>query len=190
MAARIIIAIGAASGGIEPLRRITEDLPRNCGATIFVVLHSGAAGLLPEILSWRGKLPVEFARDGVAIKSGRIYVAPPDFHMLVGSGRFQLTQSPKLHSVRPAIDLTFASVAREYGDRALGIVLSDTGTDGAVGLLEIEKHGGRTLVQEPRAAAQPAMPEAAIAAASPESLSVEDIRDLVSEFCSRNLSAA
>jgi CheB methylesterase len=75
MVAQAIVAVGAAGGGIEPLRRITERLSRNCGATVFVVMHSGAASFLPEILSWHGKLPVEFAREGAPIEAGRIYVA-------------------------------------------------------------------------------------------------------------------
>lgn len=190
MATHPIIAVGVAGGGLEPLRRITEDLPRNCGATIFVVMHAGAASLLPEILGWHGKLPVEFARNGVVIRSGCIYVAPPDFHMLVEDGHIKLDRGPKIHSVRPAIDPTFASVAHAYGDRVMGIILSGAGTDGAAGLVEIEKHGGRALVQDPRTASSPAMPEAAIAADSPESLSVEVIRDQVSKFCSRVLFAA
>jgi two-component system chemotaxis response regulator CheB len=183
MIAHTIIAVGAASGGLEPLRRITEDLPKNCGATIFVVMHSGVASLLPEILGWQGKMPVEFARDGGAIRIGRIYVAPPDFHMLIADGRIHLTRGPKVHSVRPAIDPTFASIAHEYGNRVMGIILSGAGTDGSAGLLEIEKHGGCVLVQDPRAASLPSMPEAAIAADAPKVLSVEDIRDRVSEFC-------
>jgi two-component system chemotaxis response regulator CheB len=188
MVARAIIAIGVASGGLEPLRRITENLPRNSGVTIFVVMHSGAASLLPDILGWHGKLPVEFARDGVTIKSGCIYVAPPDFHMLVADGRIHLTHGPKIHSVRPAIDPTFASIAQEYGERAMGIILSGAGTDGATGLVEIEKQGGCVLVQDPRTASLPSMPSAAIAADAPESLSVEGIRDRVSEFCLQGLS--
>ena len=178
-----IIAIGASGGGIEPLRRITEQLPRDCGATVFVVMHSGAASFLPDILSWHGALPVRFAIDGEQIEGRRIYVAPPNFHMLVDSGHIRLNKGPRLHSVRPAIDPMFASVASAYGRRVMGVVLSGSGSDGAAGLLDIEKHGGRALVQDPREAASPSMPEAALAADSPECLSVEEIRVQVAEFC-------
>jgi two-component system, chemotaxis family, protein-glutamate methylesterase/glutaminase len=185
MVAHSIVAVGAASGGLEPLRRITERLPRSCGATVFVVMHSGAASFLPEILSWHGKLPVEFARDGAPIKAGRIYVAPPDHHMCVEADHIWLNQEPRLHNVRPAIDPMFASVAQAYGDRVMGIVLSGAGSDGAAGILEIEKLGGCALVQDPRQATSSSMPEAAIAADAPECLSIEDIGVRVTEFCSR-----
>jgi two-component system chemotaxis response regulator CheB len=185
MIASAIIAVGAASGGLEPLRRITEQLPRNCSATLFVVMHSGAASFLPEILSWHGKLPVEFARDGAAIKAGRMYVAPPNYHMCVAADHISLNQGPRVHSVRPAIDPMFASVAKAYRERVMGIVLSGAGTDGAAGIVEIERLGGCALVQDPRHAASPSMPEASIAADAPECLSIEDIAARVSEFCSR-----
>jgi two-component system, chemotaxis family, protein-glutamate methylesterase/glutaminase len=185
MVAHAIVAVGAAGGGIEPLRRITERLPRNCGATVFVVMHSGAASFLPEILSWHGKLPVEFARDGAFIKAGRIYVAPPDHHMCVVADHIRLNQMPRIHNVRPAIDPMFASVAQAYRKRVMGIVLSGAGKDGAAGIVEIERFGGRALVQDPRQATSPSMPEAAIAADAPECLSVEDIAVRVTGFCSR-----
>ena len=187
MIAHPIVAVGASGGGLEPLRRITERLPRNCKATVFVVMHSGAASLLPEILSWHGKLAVDFAQDGAAIEAGRIYVAPPDHHMLVEAGHIRLNQEPRLHNVRPAIDPLFGSVARAYGERVIGVVLSGAGSDGAAGLAAIGDHGGAVLVQDPREASSPSMPEAAIAADSPERLSVEEIAVRVAAFCSRTL---
>jgi two-component system chemotaxis response regulator CheB len=185
MVGHTIVAVGAAYGGIEPLRRITERLPRNCGATVFVVMHSGAASFLPEILSWHGKLPVGFARDGALVNAGHIYVAPPDHHMCVAADHIRLNQRPRVHNVRPAIDPMFASVAKAYGKRVMGIVLSGSGRDGAAGIVEIERLGGRAVVQDPRHATSPSMPEAAIAADAPECLSIEDIAVRVAEFCSR-----
>lgn len=185
MVANAIVAIGAAGGGLEPLRRITERLPRNCRATVFVVMHSGAASLLPEILSWHGKLAVEFARAGDPVKAGRIYVAPPDHHMCVVADHISLNQKPRVHNVRPAIDPMFASIAKAYRERVMGIVLSGAGKDGAAGIVEIERLGGCALVQDPRQAMSPSMPEAAIAADAPESLSIEDIAVRVLAFCSR-----
>ena len=185
MVAHAIVALGAAGGGLEPLRRVTERLPRNCGATVFVVMHSGAASFLPEILSWHGKLPVEFARDGAPIKAGRIYVAPPDHHMCVVADHIKLNQEPRVHNVRPAIDPMFASVANAYRRRVMGIVLGGAGTDGAAGIVEIERLGGCALVQDPRQATSPSMPEAAIAADAPECLSIEDIAIRLTAFCLR-----
>jgi two-component system chemotaxis response regulator CheB len=148
-------------------------------------MHSGAASLLPEILSWHGKLPVEFALQGAPIKAGHIYVAPPDHHMRVGADHIRLNQEPRIHNVRPEIDPMFASVAKAYGKRVMGIVLSGAGSDGAAGIVEIERLGGCALVQDPRQAAVPSMPQAVIAADAPECLSIEDIAVRLSEFCSR-----
>ena len=184
MAAHSIVAVGASGGGLEPLRRITERLPRNCAATVFVVMHSGAASFLPEILSWHGKLRVEFAREGDFIAPGRIYVAPPNHHMCVEARHIRLNQGPRVHGVRPAIDPMFASVANAYGRQVMGIVLSGAGSDGAAGIVEIGRLGGCALVQDPRQATSPSMPQAALAADLPESLSVESIATRVIEFCS------
>jgi len=186
MVAHAIVAVGAAGGGLEPLRRITERLPRNCRATVFVVMHSGAASILPELLSWHGKLAVEFAHADALVRTGRIYVAPPDHHMCVEADRISLNQKPRVHNVRPAIDPMFASIAKAYRERVMGIVLSGAGKDGAAGIVEIERLGGCALVQDPRQATSPSMPEAAIAADSPECLSIEDIALRVTAFCSRD----
>jgi two-component system chemotaxis response regulator CheB len=185
MAANAIVAVGAAGGGLDPLRRITERLSRDCGATVFVVMHSGAASLLPEILSWHGKLAVEFAHAGDPVRAGRIYVAPPDNHMCVVADHISLNHKPRVHNVRPAIDPMFASIAEAYRERVMGIVLSGAGKDGAAGIVEIERLGGFALVQDPRQATSPSMPEAAIAADAPECLSIEDIAIRVMAFCSR-----
>jgi two-component system chemotaxis response regulator CheB len=185
MVAHAIVAVGAAGGGLEPLRRITERLPRNCGATVFVVMHSGVASLLPEILSWHGNIEVEFGRAGVRVKAGRVYVAPPGHHMCVVADHISLNQKPRVHNVRPAIDPMFASIAEAYGKRVMGIVLSGAGKDGAAGIVEIERLGGCALVQDPRQATSPSMPKAALAADAPESLSIEDIAIRVMAFCSR-----
>ena len=182
MTANAIVVIGAAVGGIDPLRRITEALPRNCGASIFIVMH-WSSSVLPEILGWHGSLPIVIGRDSALIEAGHIYVAPQDHHMLVEIDRIRLNQGPKVHSVRPAADLLFASAAEIHGKRVIGIVLSGAGSDGAIGLEMIKQHGGCSLVEDPRDATSPSMPAAAIAADSPECLRIEDLARRVSEFC-------
>jgi len=183
MTANAIVVIGAAVGGLDPLRRITEALPRNCGASIFIVMHWSYPGVLLEILGWHGSLPIVVGHDGALIEAGHIYVAPQDHHMLVEIDRIRLNQGPKVHSVRPAADLLFASAAETHGKRVIGIVLSGAGSDGAIGLEMIKQHGGCALVEDPRDATSPSMPAAAIAADSPECLRIEDLARRVSEFC-------
>ena len=104
--------------------------------------------------------------------------------MCVEARHIRLNQGPRVHGVRPAIDPMFASVANAHGRRVMGIVLSGAGSDGAAGIVAIERLGGCALVQDPRQASSPSMPQAALAADSPESLSVEDIATRVIEFCS------
>jgi two-component system chemotaxis response regulator CheB len=83
-----IVVVGASAGGLAPIRRITEALPVTCKATLFIVLHTGRIpSSLPEILSWHGKMPVEFGQNGAQIEKGHIYVAPSDWHMLVSANR-------------------------------------------------------------------------------------------------------
>jgi two-component system, chemotaxis family, protein-glutamate methylesterase/glutaminase len=145
-----IVVIGASEGGVDPLRQITEGLSLKCGASVFVVMHTGMIrSSLPEILRWHGRLAVEFGRDGSSIEPGRIYVAPADQHMVITVDHIQLTRNPMVHHTRPSIDPLFISAAEAFGKRVVGIVLSGTGSDGAAGLVAIVEHGGCSLVQEP-----------------------------------------
>jgi two-component system, chemotaxis family, protein-glutamate methylesterase/glutaminase len=181
-----VVAIGASAGGLDPVRLITEALPRNCGAAVIVVMHVGSGQSdLPEILNWHGKLPATFGREGEAIEPGRLYVAPPDRHMLVvAPGVIHLDAGPRVHNARPAIDPLFASVAGIYGRRVVGVVLSGRGEDGAAGLLMIHNRGGLALVQDPVEAAEPGMPAAAFARDDPEVLPIEQLSRRVFQFCS------
>lgn len=185
MVAHAIVVVGVSTGGLEPLRRIIEALPRECGASVFVVMHSGASpSILPQILGWHGRIEVSFAVDGALIEAAHVYVAPPDHHMVVDIDHIRLNQGAKVHSTRPAIDPLFASAANAHGNRVVGIVLSGEGTDGAAGLVAIKAHGGCALVEDPRDAPVPSMPAAAIAADSPERLHIGALARRVVEFCS------
>src|SRR5689334_890339 len=94
---RDIIVIGASAGGVEALKELVRDLPADLPAAIFVVLHIPAHGtsVLPQILSRRGPLPAVHPADGEPIAHGRIYIAPPDTHLLVGRGRVCLSRGPR-----------------------------------------------------------------------------------------------
>lgn len=179
-----IIVIAASAGGLKPLRRITAAIPAACRASIFIVLHFGKhPSDLPTILSWSSKLAVSFPQDGTPIQPGHIYVAPPDHHMILEAGRICLNQGPKVHFTRPAADPLFMSAAQVYGNQVIGIVLSGGDKDGAEGLRSIKEHGGKAVVQQPKEALDPSMPESAIARDHPDAcLSVEEIATLI-ESC-------
>lgn len=184
MVAHAIIVVGVSTGGLTPLRCIIEALPRNCSASVLVVMHSGAApSILPEILGWHAQINVAFAEDGASIEAAHVYVAPPDHHMIVDGDHIWLNQGPKVHSTRPAIDPLFTSAADAHGTRVVGVILSGGGTDGALGLAAIKAQGGCALVEDPRDAPSPSMPAAAIAADSPEALHIDALADRVAAFC-------
>lgn len=180
---RAIVLIGASNGGLDPLRRITEGLRRNVNAAVFVAMHESYPDMLPEMLGWHANLPVLFGQEGAPIASGHIYVAPPDHHMLLETDRIRINHGPRIHSVRPAADLLFGSAAEAHGRRVIGVVLSGAGCDGAAGLDMIKRHGGCALVEDPRDAPSPSMPEAALAADAPECLRIDDLARRVADFC-------
>jgi two-component system chemotaxis response regulator CheB len=159
-----IIVVGASAGGVEALADFAARLPAGLPAAVFVVLHMPAYGhsVLPEILNRRGPLPAAHPQDGEPIEMGRIYVAPPDYHLLMKAGYILLTRGPAENNHRPAIDTLFRSAARSYGPRVVGVVLSGTLDDGTSGLQAIKMRGGLALVQAPAEAMFAGMPQSAI----------------------------
>jgi two-component system, chemotaxis family, protein-glutamate methylesterase/glutaminase len=181
-----IVVIAASAGGLIPLRRIIATLPVPWSAAVFVVMHIGPhPSKLPYLLSSSGLWPASFARDGVLIEAGHVYVAPPDHHMVLELDRIRLSQGPKVHHTRPAADPLFISAAEAHGPRVMGIVLSGGHSDGAAGLRAIAKHGGAALIQDPEEAETPSMPRSAVMADHPDAcLPVEEIARRVRVFCS------
>lgn len=181
-----IIVIGGSSGGLKPLRAIIRALQPDSSASIFVVIHIGnQQSYLHDILARDTKIPVAAARDGDLIKPGHIYVAPPDYHMILDFGLIRLHYTSKIHFTRPAVDPLFESAAATYGDRVVGIVLSGGDGDGAQGLRAIKEHGGKVFVQDPTEAEVSSMPDSALNATDPNAwLPMESLAN-----CIRNLAA-
>ncbi|HET6765688.1 MAG TPA: chemotaxis protein CheB [Longimicrobiaceae bacterium] len=159
-----IVVIGASAGGVEALARLVSFLPPDLPAALFAVVHipPDATSVLPEILSRRGPLPAAHARDGEPIQPGRIYLAPPDRHLLVKDGHLRCTRGPRENATRPSVDPLFRTAAQAYGPRVVGVVLSGTLDDGTVGLRVVKQRGGVALVQDPLEALYPGMPTSAI----------------------------
>lgn len=164
MAGHDIIVVGASSGGIEVLRAMLAPLPKDFPAAIFVVLHipSESPSNLPAILERGSKLPASNPMDGESIRPGHVYVAPPDHHLLIHKGHMRVVRGPRENRSRPAIDPTFRSVARAYGGRVIGVILSGLLDDGSSGLFMVKKMGGIAIVQDPQDAAFGDMPRAAL----------------------------
>lgn len=164
MTKRTIIVVGASTGGVEAFKRLVARLPVNLGASLFIVWHMAPSvqGVLPQILSTVTKIPVQHAHDGEFVEMNRIYVAPPDHHMLLKDNRIRLSRGPKENRFRPAIDPLFRSAAHCYGSRVIGVILSGGLDDGTAGLWTIKQRRGMALVQDPEEAEMPSMPESAI----------------------------
>jgi len=131
---------------------------------VFIVLHVPPHGtsVLPRIISRSGPLPATHAWDGEPIRPGRIYVAPPDRHLLLKAGQVRVARGPTENSHRPAIDPLFRTAARRYGRRVIGVVLSGLLDDGTAGLLAIKERGGLAIIQHPDDALFPSMPRSAL----------------------------
>lgn len=144
-----IIVIGASAGGVEALQQIVATLPPDLPAAVFVVLHLGTAATssLPAILGRAGAWPVAHGVDGAEIEPGKVYIAPPDFHLLVGPGKIALSRGPRENRFRPAIDPLFRSAAIHYRNRVIGVILTGMLGDGAAGLWAIKEGGGTAVVQ-------------------------------------------
>lgn len=161
-----IIVIGASAGGVEALMRIAAELPGNLAASVFVAVHlpSGVKSALPDILNRAGPLPAAHPVDGEEIEPARIYVAPPDHHLLVEPGRVRVARGPRENGLRPAADPLFRSAAAAYGGRVVAVVLTGNLDDGTAGMRTVVEAGGVGVAQDPAEALYPGMPTSAIAA--------------------------
>jgi two-component system chemotaxis response regulator CheB len=169
MAAFDIVALAASAGGLNALSRVLAGLPAGFPVPLVVVQHLDPRhrSLMAEILSKRTPFSVTEARDGESLEAGRVYIAPPDRHLLVNpDGTLTLTRTELVHFVRPSADLLFESVAAAYRERAIAVVLSGTGTDGSMGVKAIKTTGGTVIVQDEATAEFVGMPAAAREAAT------------------------
>lgn len=181
-----IIVIGTSAGGLQVLHEILGGLPPDYPVPIVVVQHRSKVprDLLEEVMQNRCRLKVKQADEKEAIVSGTIYVAPPDYHLLIDENQtFALTSDEPVEYARPSIDVLFETAAAVFGRKTLGILLTGANKDGAKGLAEIRRRGGVTVAQDPAEAAYPAMPESAIAiGAASLVMRVAEIHDFLSKL--------
>jgi two-component system chemotaxis response regulator CheB len=164
MPAERVIVVGTSSGGLDALRVLMAGLPGDFATPICVVQHIGpsAPGILHEILARAGDLSVSKAVSGMPLRGPGMYVAPPDFHLIVEKGLLRTSKGPRENRFRPAIDPLFRSAAYSYGPGAVGVVLTGDLDDGTSGLWAIKDRGGLAIAQDPVEAPYPSMPRSAI----------------------------
>lgn len=159
-----VILLGASAGGVNALQQVVKGLPADLPAAIFVVLHISPYGrsAMPAILSRAGTLPALHPQDDEPVQEGRIYVAPPDHHLVLEDSKVRLSHGPSENAQRPAVDVLFRTAAQSYGRRAIAVVLTGNLDDGTAGLAIVKRHGGIAIVQDPADADYPSMPSSAI----------------------------
>jgi two-component system, chemotaxis family, protein-glutamate methylesterase/glutaminase len=163
VAHRDIVVMGASAGGLQALQQILSAMPRDVEAALLVVLHTAdhSGSMLPQILQRRSNMPVFHPRDRDPML-GRVYIAPPGFHMIVEKGFLRVLQGPRENLHRPAIDPLFRSAAAAYGRRVIGVILTGMLGDGTAGLMVVSARGGEAIVQDPQSASFPSMPRSAL----------------------------
>jgi two-component system chemotaxis response regulator CheB len=183
-----LAVIGASWGGLHALTTVLASLVReDLRATVVIAQHrsaESAEGVLPQLLGYSSTVPVREAGDKDAIEPATIYVAPPDYHLLIDGRHFALTTDERVQFARPSVDVLFETAAEAYGDRVLGVILTGANADGAAGLRAIREHGGLTVVQDPATAERRDMPDAALAATPVDAvLPLDEIGAFLARHC-------
>lgn len=180
------VVVGASAGGVEALMTVFGALTARFSLPIVTVLHmpDGHRSQLAEVFGRRLALPVKEADDKESIVPGTLYFAAPGYHLSIEQDRsFSFSREERVHYSRPSIDYLFASAADAYGSRLMGILLTGANQDGAAGLVQIQRQGGLTVVQDPNDARVATMPEAALALHQPDYLlSLQGIGRLLVEL--------
>ena len=165
-----VVGVGASAGGLAALRALLQGVPPNSGLAFVIVQHLDPTreAMLVELLQAATPMPVREAVHGMPVQPDAVYVVPPNRELTLVHGALQLALPSQPRGLGLGIDIMLDSLARDVGERAVGILLSGMGSDGTLGLQAIKRQGGLTLVQQPDTAAFDAMPRSAIAAGAAE----------------------
>ena len=183
-----IVVIGASLGGTRALSGLLSALPDRFPLPLAIVLHRAVDGdaTLRHLLHSHSTLPVLEAEDKMPLAAGHAYLAPADYHLLVGNMEFSLSTEAPVGFARPSIDVLFESASAAHGSKTLGVVLTGASADGARGAAKIRERGGTVVVQDPETAECPVMPRAAIAADAASSIvPLEAIPGLLADLSQR-----
>jgi two-component system, chemotaxis family, protein-glutamate methylesterase/glutaminase len=165
MRARMIV-MGASWGGLRALEVVLRAIPRDFAAPIVIAQHrapDSATGALQQMLTHHSGHDVAEPSDKDPIEPGRVYIAPPDYHLIVEQDGFALSTEDAVHYSRPSIDVLFDTAADVYADALAAVILTGANDDGAYGIMRVRRRGGITIAQDPATAERGAMPAAAMA---------------------------
>lgn len=170
-----LTVMGTSAGGMEAIQKFLAKLPESYPQPIVIVQHLPFDAEIDPSLVFHGRRLVGVAEDKMPLEKGKIYFAPPGYHALIEpDGTISLSVDPPVHFSRPSIDVLFESAARSFGSGVTGILMTGANHDGAAGLLEIQRCGGRTIVQDPETAYAPAMPREALRLFRPDRVAALD----------------
>lgn len=182
-----LVVVGSSWGGLRALSTLLAGLRPDLPAAVALAQHRSAAsddGGLLEALRGVSRLPVEEAEDKAPIESGRVYLAPADYHLLVDEGSFSLSTEAEVRYSRPSIDVLFETAADAYGSDLVAVVLTGANADGAVGLAAAHGQGAITVVQDPTTAERAEMPHAALATGAVHHvLPLDEIPGFLNDLC-------
>ena len=182
-----LVCIGASWGGLKAVGRVLADLPEELDLPIVIAQHrhpDSPEGTLAELLQAQTSRLVVDVEDKLAIEPRHVYIAPPNYHLLVERGSFALSVDERIRFARPSIDVLFETAAHAYGAGVIGIILTGANDDGARGLARVFELGGTAIVQDPATAQRDEMPLAALhATPSARVTPIAEIAPLLVDLC-------
>jgi two-component system chemotaxis response regulator CheB len=182
-----LICVGASWGGFDAFKQLLTDLPADIDVPIVLAQHrhpDSDGGTLAGLLSSRVNRKIVDVEDKMPIERNLVYIAPPDYHVLIQRGSFALSLDDRVQYARPSVDVMFESAAYAYGVGVIGIILTGANEDGAAGLALIKQRGGVAVIQDPAGAERRTMPDAAIAATVADAiLPLDEIGKFVYGLC-------
>lgn len=181
-----VVVVGTSMGGFHALGVVLGGLPRTFGPPLVVVQHRSKSdpSALSKLLQRCSRMRVREAEDKLSLKGGEVFIAPPDYHVLVERGSLALSTEAPLRYARPSIDVLFESAALAYGDEVVCVVLTGANDDGARGASIVKERGGVVIAQDPATAESSAMPAATVAATHADYvLPLSEIPGILVEIC-------
>ena len=159
-----VVGIGASAGGLEAIEAFFTNVPSDSGLAFVIIQHLSPdyKSLMPEILLKRTTLPVHTAEDGMKVEPNNIYLIPRKMNMKIFHSKLHLTEKNTMHVLNLPIDIFLHSLAEDFEEKAIAVILSGTGSDGSRGIRAVKEMGGMIIAQEPDSAKFDGMPKSAI----------------------------